>query len=84
MILVGMSLDKVAFLRFNVLIAEEISSLLTFLKEKTLFLFVMLFYSNYAWVIIVIRNITFTRLTVQIIYTKIGNNINEIVIGGLS
>ena len=84
MILVGMSLDKVAFLRFNVLIAEEISSLLTFLKEKTLFLFVMLFYSNYAWVIIVIRNITFTRLTVQITYTKTGNNINEIVIGGLS
>ena len=59
MILVGRSLDKVAFLRFNALMAEEISSLLAFLKEKTLLL---LFYSNYAWVIIVIRNITFTRL----------------------
>ena len=37
MILVGMSLDNVAFLQFNVLIAEEISSLVTFLKKKTLF-----------------------------------------------
>lgn len=31
------------FLQFNVLIAEEISSLPTFLKEKTLFLFIMCF-----------------------------------------
>ena len=38
MIFVGMSLDNVAFLRFNVLIAEEISSLVTFLKDETLFL----------------------------------------------
>ena len=41
MILVGMSLDKVAFLRFKVIIAEEVSSLVTFLKEKTLFVSVM-------------------------------------------
>ena len=36
-----MSLDKVAFLRFKVIIAEEVSSLVTFLKEKTLFVSVM-------------------------------------------
>ena len=81
MILVGMTFDKKAFLRFNVLIAEEISSLVTFLKGKT-FVCVCyaLFYSNYAWVIIVIGNITFIRLIVKNIYTKIRNSINEIVI----
>ena len=62
-----MSLDKVAFLQFNVLIAEEISSV----KKKNLFVSVMLFFSNYAWMIIVIRNITFTRLMIKNIYTKI-------------
>ena len=41
MILVGMSLNKVAFLRFNILIAEKISFLVTFLKEKALFVSVM-------------------------------------------
>ena len=80
-----MSLDKVAFQEFNVLIAEEISSLVAFLKEKNfVFVFYMLFYSNYAWMIIVIRNITFTRLFVKNISTKIWKNINEIVIEGLS
>ena len=44
-----MSLDKVAFLRFSVLIAEEISSLVTFLKEKTFFLSVM-----YCFVVIML------------------------------
>ena len=62
-----MSLDKVAFLQFNVLIAEEISSV----KKKNLFVSVMLFFSNYAWMIIVIRNMTFTRLMIKNIYTKI-------------
>ena len=62
-----MSLDKVAFLQFNVLIAEEISSV----KKKNLFVSVMLFFSNCAWMIIVIRNITFTRLMIKNIYTKI-------------
>ena len=67
-----MSLDKVAFQEFNVLIAEEISSLVAFIKEKNFaFVFYMLFYSNYAWMIIVIRNITFTRLMIKNIYTKI-------------
>ena len=86
MILVGRSLDKVAFLRFNALIAEEMSSLVTFLKEKKNFVCVCyaLFYSNYAWVIIVIRNITFTRFIVKNIYTKIQNNMNEIVIESFS
>ena len=80
-----MSLDKVAFQEFNVLIAEEISSLVAFIKEKIfVFVFYMLFYSNYAWMIIVIRNITFTRLIDKNISTKIWNNFNEIVIEGLS
>ena len=53
MILVGMSLYKVTFLRFNVLIAEEISSLVTFLKEKALFLSVMCCFIviMYAWLL---------------------------------
>ena len=44
MIFVGMSLDKVAFLRFNFLIAEEVTSLVTLLREKTLFLSVMCYF----------------------------------------
>ena len=61
MILVGMSLDKLAFLPFSVLIAVEISSLVTFLKKKNfVYLRYVLFYTNYAWVIIGIRNIYFT------------------------
>ena len=83
MILVGISLDKVAFLRFCVLISEEISSLVTFLKEKTLFLCYVLFYANYAWVIIVVRIITYTRIMMKYINTKIRNNINKIVIESL-
>ena len=68
MILVGMSLDKVAFLRFNVLIAEEISSLVTFLKEKTVFVCYVLFCTIYAWVIFIARNITFTRIIIKHIH----------------
>ena len=83
--LVGISLDKVAFLRFNVLLAEEVFSSETFLKGKTLFFIChVLFHSSYAWVIIVIRNITLTRLIVESNYTKIGNSIKEIVIESLS
>ena len=44
----------------------------------------VLFYSNYAWVIIAIRNITLTRRVVKNIYTKIRNSINETVTEGFS
>ena len=86
MILVGMSLYKVTFLRFNVLIAEEISSLVTFLKENALFLFVMCCFIviMYAWVIIVIRNIIFTRLIIKKIFIKGRKNIKKIVIESFS
>ena len=74
MILVGISLDKVAFLQFNVLAALELSSLVTFLKEKN-FVF-----ARYVWVNIIVRIITFTGIIIKHIYTKIRNNINKIVI----
>ena len=73
------------FLRFKMLIAEEISSLITFLKEKN-FVFVRygLFYSNYALVIIIMRNITFTKIIIKNIYTKIRKKINKIAIESLA
>ena len=63
MTFVGMSLEKVVFLRFIVLIAEESYSLVKLLKEKN-FLFVryVLLYSNYAWVITIVRKVTLTRI----------------------
>ena len=50
MVFVGISLDKVDFFRFNnLLIAEEIFSLVTFLKEKKIVLVrSVLLYGNYA------------------------------------
>ena len=73
------------FLQFKMLIAEEISSLITFLKEKN-FVFVRygLFYSNYALVIIIMRNITFTKIIIKNIYTKIRKKINKIAIESLA
>ena len=78
-----MSLDKVAFLRFNVLIADEISSLVMFLKKNLVFVRYILFYANYAWAIIVARNITVTTIIIKHIYTKIRSNINKKVIESL-
>ena len=42
--LVGMLLDEVAFLRYNVLIAEEMSSLVMLLKGRTMFLSLMCYF----------------------------------------
>ena len=60
-----MSLDKVVFLRFYVLIAEEVSINVVIVI-------------NYDWVIIIVRNITFTRIIIKHIYTKIRNNTKRI------